>query len=228
MAEHGYIYILTNPSFPDYVKIGYADDDESRLKRLNRSECIPFAFRLYAYYKVDHRLTDIKLHKMIDKLNPNLRSVEEFDGKTRKREFYFMPASDAYGILEAIAELNSLEKNLVLVEPTAKEIKDEEVAEENRTKKSPTQYPKMDWLIEQGIVHPGDEIYIINHPDEKGKVVDADNVLYKGNKMSYNQFGCKITGWKAIQVYAWAKVNDSNKTLDELRKERMKELGLLE
>ena len=24
----GYIYILTNPSFPQYVKIGYADDDE--------------------------------------------------------------------------------------------------------------------------------------------------------------------------------------------------------
>ena len=22
----GYIYILTNPSFPDYVKLGYADD----------------------------------------------------------------------------------------------------------------------------------------------------------------------------------------------------------
>ena len=25
MVEKGYIYILTNPSFPDYVKIGYAD-----------------------------------------------------------------------------------------------------------------------------------------------------------------------------------------------------------
>ena len=24
----GVIYILTNPSFPDYVKIGYADDIE--------------------------------------------------------------------------------------------------------------------------------------------------------------------------------------------------------
>lgn len=25
MVEKGYIYILTNPFFPDYVKIGYAD-----------------------------------------------------------------------------------------------------------------------------------------------------------------------------------------------------------
>lgn len=81
----GVIYILTNPSFSGYVKIGYADNIEKRLKELNRSECIPFAFRLYAYYEVSARLSDLKIHEMIDKLNPNLRSIEEFDGKTRKR-----------------------------------------------------------------------------------------------------------------------------------------------
>ena len=48
----GVIYILTNPSFPDYVKIGYATNIENRLKQLNRSECIPFAFRVYATYDV--------------------------------------------------------------------------------------------------------------------------------------------------------------------------------
>lgn len=30
--SQGVIYILTNPSFPDYVKIGYADDVNKRLK----------------------------------------------------------------------------------------------------------------------------------------------------------------------------------------------------
>lgn len=64
----GVIYILTNPSFPDYVKIGYADDMERRLRELNRSECIPFAFRVYATYEVETRLSDLKLHNMIDKL----------------------------------------------------------------------------------------------------------------------------------------------------------------
>lgn len=48
MENKGVIYILTNPSFPDYVKIGYADDIDKRLKQLNRSECIPFAFRVYS------------------------------------------------------------------------------------------------------------------------------------------------------------------------------------
>ena len=35
----GVIYILTNPSFEQYVKIGYADDVDKRLQQLNRSEC---------------------------------------------------------------------------------------------------------------------------------------------------------------------------------------------
>lgn len=32
MSYQGVIYVLTNPSFPDYVKIGYADNLENRLK----------------------------------------------------------------------------------------------------------------------------------------------------------------------------------------------------
>ena len=45
--KQGVIYILTNPSFRDWVKIGYADNVEERVKQLNRSECTPFAFRIY-------------------------------------------------------------------------------------------------------------------------------------------------------------------------------------
>ena len=62
MENKGVIYILTNPSFPEYVKIGYADDVNKRLAQLNRSECTPYAFRVYATYEVDQRLDDLKLH----------------------------------------------------------------------------------------------------------------------------------------------------------------------
>lgn len=53
----GYIYILT-PSFPQYVKIGYATDVKQRLAELNRSTAVPFAFRVYATYEVDSALLD--------------------------------------------------------------------------------------------------------------------------------------------------------------------------
>lgn len=197
MEKQGVIYILTNSFFPDYVKIGYADDVQKRLKELNRSECIPFAFRLYAYYEVPRRLTDMKLHQMIDRLNPNLRSIEEFDGKTRKREFYNMSAADAYTILETIAQINGLEDHLVLVEPSAKEVKDEEKTEEIRIKR--TSLPKLDWMIEHGLVKPSDKICVISHPNEVATIIDGRHVEYNGETMSMNVFGCKVTGWSAIQ-----------------------------
>ena len=103
----GVIYILKNPSFPDYIKIGYADNIENRLQQLNNSECTPFAFRVYATYEVDSRLSDLKIHSIIDKLNPDLRSIDNFNGKKRVREFYAMSAEDAYSILEAIAEIHN-------------------------------------------------------------------------------------------------------------------------
>ena len=121
----GVVYILTNPSFPKYVKIGYADDVESRLRTLNRSECIPFAFRLYAYYEVNHRLDDIKVHDMIDKVNPSLRSIDTFNGKPRKKEFYAMSKEVAYNILHTIASLSDTLDRLHLCEEDEPSTKDE-------------------------------------------------------------------------------------------------------
>ena len=130
METKGVIYILTNPSFPEYVKIGYADDIQKRLKQLNRSECVPFAFRVYATYEVTDRLSDIQIHNIIDSLNPNLRSIETFEGKKRVREFYAMTKEDAYKLLEGIAKINGLTKNLKLHTPTQSEVTDTETANE--------------------------------------------------------------------------------------------------
>lgn len=224
----GFIYILTNPSFPKHVKIGYADDVNKRLEQLNRSECIPYAFRLYAYYEVPVRLTDVKVHSIIDKLNPKLRSVDYVNGKKRVKEFYAMEPSDAYDILEAIAEIHGMQDNLHHVEPSADDIKNDEEATEVRIKRKVKTLPKMEWLIEQGVVKIGDEIFVTNHPNELATIVNNDNVKYKDEIMSFNQFGCKVTGWKSIQCYVWMKIKGRNDTLADLREKKMQELGMIE
>lgn len=192
--ESGYIYILTNPSFPDYVKIGYADDIEKRLANLNRSECTPFAFRVYAYYKVNHRLTDLKIHNIIDKLNPNLRSIDNVNGKQRVREFYAMSKEDAYELLEAIAEINGMLENLVKVEPTEKEQKEEEEA---KTYRSPTNF------YDIGLKN-GDELVFVKDPNVKCVIVSAHKVLYKdeewslsalANEFIHKEKGCRLNGF---------------------------------
>ena len=127
----GVIYVLTNPSFPEYVKIGYADDLEKRLTQLNRSECLPFAFRAYCVYQVEGKLKDKEVHALIDKLNPDLRSIDTFNGKPRIREFYNISAEDAYDILHSIAMISGTVDKLKMVAPEGHEIEDEKEAAEN-------------------------------------------------------------------------------------------------
>lgn len=128
----GVIYIFTNPSFPEYVKIGYADDVNERLKTLNASPAIPFAFRVYATYDVDHKLEDKKVHRLIDTINPELRSIENINGKTRKREFYQMSKEQAYTLFECIAEISGTKDRLHLIKATENDIKEEKEASEIR------------------------------------------------------------------------------------------------
>lgn len=100
------------------------------MNQLNRSETIPFAFRAYAVYEAESNLTDLVLHDLIDKLNPDLRSIENFDGKERKREFYAISPEDAYSLLECIAKISGTEDRLKKMPPEGHEILDEETVME--------------------------------------------------------------------------------------------------
>ncbi len=120
----GVIYILTNPSFPEYVKIGFADDMRAKLNELNRSECIPFPFNVYAVYLVTKRFNDVVIHDMIENVNQNVRTIESFDGNNTKKEFYKMTATDAYDILKTIATISGTIERLHKISPNNKDIID--------------------------------------------------------------------------------------------------------
>lgn len=103
--NEGYIYVLTNPSFREYVKIGYADNVEQRLKQLNKTECTPFAFRVYATLHVKSRLADKDVHDIIDTFKPELRAKESVNGKMRVREFYQMSPDEVVSLLGKIGRM---------------------------------------------------------------------------------------------------------------------------
>ena len=193
----GVIYILTNPSLKEYVKIGYADDVEKRLQQLNRSECTPFAFRIYATYEVDARLDDLKLHKMIDQINPNLRSIDNIDGKKRVREFYAMTPETAYAIFETIAELGGRRDRLHLYEPTAVERQNEEIAqdieEQHIERMAPFAFSKCNIPV-------GSEITFVSQGNTNSGaqcvVVDDKNVEYQGRTLSLSALATELLGSK--------------------------------
>ncbi|MBR2898967.1 MAG: GIY-YIG nuclease family protein [Fibrobacter sp.] len=170
----GVVYILTNPSFPEYVKIGYADNLQKRLKELNRSECIPYAFRVFATYEVNERLQDKALHNMIDGINPNLRAIETFDGKKRKKEFYAMSSDDAYAILQTIATVSGTINRLHKLSPEGHEIIDEQTAEdiENSVLYS-----------EDSLLAKGDEETVLLYKELKKEIKKLDKVIVEPKKL---------------------------------------------
>lgn len=199
----GVIYILTNPSFPDYIKIGYAQNIEQRLKQLNRSETIPFAFRVYAIYEVESKLTDKELHKLIDTLNPDLRTIETFDGKERVKEFYAMSKEDAYSLLECIAKISGTVHRLKRTEPEGHEILDEKIAAEVRetAKRGPFRFSSCE-------IPMGSQIRFIENPDIIVNVIDDRHIEYDGETTSLSALAQKLKGFThPVQGTLWFTYN---------------------
>lgn len=137
----GYIYIMTNPSFPDMVKIGYAKNVEARRKALSTT-AVPYEYEVYAVYETSGALEDKKLHKMIDNLNPDLRVKEN-------REFYVMSPEDAYELLEAIAIISG-------TAPKLRKLRAEKQSKQ-RLKKPPVNFLKCNIPI-------GSKLHFIDDP----------------------------------------------------------------
>ena len=62
---HGYVYIITNDAWPEWVKIGMADDAEKRLR--GYQTCSPMRdYHLYEFYEVnDRRAAETAAHKIL-------------------------------------------------------------------------------------------------------------------------------------------------------------------
>lgn len=215
--KSGVIYILTNPSFPKFVKIGYAHDIEVRLKQLNRSETTPFAFRVYAVYRVESELTDKELHKLIDQLNPDLRTIEEFDGKPRIREFYEMEAEEAYALLESIAKISGTQDRLQRLKPEGHEIWDEKIAAE--INESPR---RSVFRFSENGIPVGSILTFIEDESIKPVVVDDRRIEYQGITTSMSALAQQIKGFDhPVQGTQWFAYNGVK--LTDLRKSVEKE-----
>ena len=185
----GVIYILTNPSFKEYVKIGYADNLEQRLNQLNQSECVPFAFRVFASYEVPERLADKKLHALLDMFDSSLRAVDELNGKKRVKEFYAMTPEKAYHSLELIAELTGTLDRLHLHELSINEHKDEQLA--NSIKRPKFTFKALG-------IKPGEYLTYIHDNSIKVRVIDDERTVeYEGQEYHLSNLAQQLLNRKS-------------------------------
>jgi hypothetical protein len=92
------------------------------------------------------------------------------------------------------------------------------------TKTTRTSLPRMQQLMEWGIVFQDMKLTLKGFDNSEATVQDAKTVNYKNETTSFNDWGTRVTGWSAINIYDWA-VTPSGKTLSQLRAERMEELA---
>lgn len=88
----------------------------------------------------------------------------------------------------------------------------------NSIKKADANLPKMAELMERGLIKEGDVIYNTVVPDtSKATLLNEKYVNFNGEKLTLNEWGCKVTGWKSIRIYAYTAIEGEIETLQDKR-----------
>jgi predicted transport protein len=183
----GLVYILTNPSLDNYIKIGVTEDLESRLKALNNKTAIPLSYRVFATLKVDVEKMK-KVEQLVHKYFNQYRAKEiDNNGKvTRSREFFSVSPEKAYEYLFEIADLLDLTDQITLHRETVVDKKANKIAQEAKNtseKASESSRKTFDELrvkilaIDQGIQEEYKKHYVAYKINQRNFV---DIKLYRG------------------------------------------------
>ena len=122
-----------------------------------------------------------------------MRSIDDFNGQKRIREFYAMKPEEAYAILEAMAEIHACKENLKLVAPNDIEVQDEQLAQEIDTE---SHERAENFSFSKCQIAIGEEIEYYSDSSIKCVVVGDRKVEYQGKEMSLTAAAKLISGKK--------------------------------
>lgn len=80
--------------------------------------------------------------------------------------------------------------------------------------------PKIDLMLEWGVVKEGD-IIVAKGRDDEGRLLSNGNVMVNGEEKSMQAWLKEIYGWSSVQTYVFAVHKETGKTLSQIREEYM-------
>lgn len=80
--------------------------------------------------------------------------------------------------------------------------------------------PKIDLMLEWGVVKEGDIIVAKGRGDE-GRLLSNGNVMVNGEEKSMQAWLKEVYGWSSVQTYVFAVHKETGKTLSQIREEYM-------
>jgi len=197
------VYILTNQSMPDTIKIGITDNLERRMKELdNTSTPLPFEC-YYAVEVQDAKVIEKKIHEGLD------------DKRIRQsREFFNSTPEQAKAILE-IAEVMG-GKNVTPKDDIVETPQDKQALENARKNRKRFNFDMID-------IKPGTVLNFVKDNTITCEVVDNTKVKFRDNITSLSNAADAILremgyDWQGVRGPLWWSFN--GKKLEDLRFEK--------
>jgi hypothetical protein len=197
------VYILTNQSMPDTIKIGITDNLDRRIRELdNTSTPLPFEC-YYAVEVQDAKAIEKKIHEGLD------------DKRVRQsREFFNATPEQAKALLE-IAEVMG-GKNVTPTEDIVETPQDKQALENARKNRKRFNFDMID-------IKPGTVLNFVKDNTITCEVVDNTKVKFRDNVTSLSNAADSILremgyDWQGVRGPLWWTFN--GKKLEDLRFER--------
>jgi len=158
----GIIYILTNPSFPDWIKIGRCSNLERRISSLSNNTCLPFPFEcFYACRVKDPSKVESTLHFIFNQFR-----------LSSKREFFDIDPE------QVIAALSLLHDVIEIPQPNTYDKNFQTSALEKEIER------QSQFRFSHALIPLGEEIYLTRFPEIKATVINDTHVELDGVVLS--------------------------------------------
>lgn len=212
--DKGYIYILTNPAMPDWIKIGSTTNVDDRVKTLSSRTAVPLSFYCYAtIFCENYEVVEKTIHDMIDAIDPTLRAKEKTkDDKEKVREFFRMQPSAALKIFKSVVKILNLPDTAIDIRaPSEEQIEVENVVYKKRKN---TTFKMLD-------IAAGTDLYFLKDSTKSCRTAnDINRVEYNGSISSISYLAASLLGSTSVNGFEWFSLEPDEKSLWDIRMDR--------
>lgn len=147
----------------------------------------------------------------------NLRIYYRDKNSSRQTNVIELPEG---GIFHKYSDIKKREKIIIdtLVKYVLKIPNADLMLIKNSLKSKENKLPNMEQLLDEEVIHIGDQLYITLKPDTSvATLIETNKVLYENEVMTLKQWGCKVLNWSSIRIYVYAAVVGETETLQDKR-----------
>lgn len=203
-SEQNIVYILTNPCFPDWIKIGRCKDLQKRVSGLSNNTAVPLPFDVFYACTV----SDSK------KVESKLFDIFAAHRISAKREFFSCDPEQVVKVLDLV--------KIEDVELLPKNEDEEEVRAGTKLILGESKF-----LFSEAGISLGSEIYMTRDPSVVANVMDQHTVSYEGKKWDFTELTKHLLAsrfdQKSLQISAPRYWSQNGEMLVALRRKRLDE-----